>query len=819
MSNELENEAQHQRWWDLPSALLLLAAMLTASSRLVATRWTIELALTETLAFFGCIAGLALGQSRFSPRLARFFAFAYGLFAIPWQLGILLKHDLLWTERLTVLYNRLDLVYYQIFYKEPVTDSILFVIFMCILFWALATHAGYTLVRSGNAWETLLPTGISMFVIHSFDPLVTRRAWYLAVYLFFGLVLVARMVYLHHHDRWQSSRTALPPHTGLEFIRFTIIATAIVVLLAWTIPGVANALPAAQKAWQPVQRTWNSAKQRFENVFASLRSSVALVSEIYGDSAVLGRGNPLSSSQVFNVRVPNGVPSTARLYWRARTYDVYNDGQWFSTITRAHTFNPQVDELSFPEEYGRWLGTFSFISAAPIGTMFTPPQPIWVDQPSVVEYIENPDSTVDISTFRATPSLEPGQVYKVQASLSNATVAQLKDSGTEYPEWITERYLQLPETITPRTYQLADDITADLTNPYDKAQAITEYLRKNITYVETLDRDLPRNQEIIDWFLFDYRKGFCNYYATAEIVLLRAAGIPARWAVGYAQGEELEQENLPLGSAAETTTYMIRQQDAHAWPEVYFQGIGWVEFEPTASLPEIVRLTGDSTANLRPSSPSDLEEQLRREMEDEMALLREDRNLSPLTDAQQNRSTVVYWLLPLATVCISALVYWMWRSGIFFVAWQDGLLTLSWRGKRHEIVIDPAPIVLERNLLRLGIKPPPFVHLWAQRAALPPLPRAYLEINTALTRLDSIPPATATPTERAASLGQILPPAQESAHKLVREYQKEIFGRQDGNLSIALVASTTIKRLSLREWRRKLLSRLQRPIQLTRQSK
>ena len=59
MSNELENEAQPQRWWDLPSALLLLAAMLTASSRLVATHWTIELALTETLAFFGCIAGLA----------------------------------------------------------------------------------------------------------------------------------------------------------------------------------------------------------------------------------------------------------------------------------------------------------------------------------------------------------------------------------------------------------------------------------------------------------------------------------------------------------------------------------------------------------------------------------------------------------------------------------------------------------------------------------------------------------------------------------------------------------------------------------------
>ena len=65
---------------------------------------------------------------------------------------------------------------------------------------------------------------------------------------------------------------------------------------------------------------------------------------------------------------------------------------------------------------------------------------------------------------------------------------------------------------------------------------------------------------------------------SAEVVLLRTLGIPARWSVGYAQGESTQDR-----------TYIVRQRDAHAWPEVYFTGLGWVEFEPTASQQPLVR--------------------------------------------------------------------------------------------------------------------------------------------------------------------------------------------------------------------------------------
>jgi len=129
-------------------------------------------------------------------------------------------------------------------------------------------------------------------------------------------------------------------------------------------------------------------------------------------------------------------------------------------------------------------------------------------------------------------------------------------------------------------------------------------LRKNIDYSESVP-PIPADQELIDWFLFDIRQGFCNYYASAEIIMLRSLGIPARLSVGYAQGEPIEDMS---------DAYLVRQRDAHAWPEVYFPSIGWVEFEPTASQPDISRLEGsddeDQNSNLRQEN---LDEMMRRE--------------------------------------------------------------------------------------------------------------------------------------------------------------------------------------------------------------
>ncbi|MFC2025830.1 transglutaminase domain-containing protein [Chloroflexota bacterium] len=775
----MKTTKSNRRWWDLPAAILLLAALLTAATRLVATEWTRHLDIVQSIVVIGSILGFALGQSRFSGRLSGFLGLIYGLIIVPWQLGLTLKSRFLWPEKISILGNRLSVIFYQLVNREVVQDSLLFLLLMAVSFWILSVLAGYTLIRRGNAWKAVIPTGIVIFAIHSFDPYISRRAWYLAFYVFFALVCIARIVYIDKQIRWRQSRTAIPPHLGLELIRVAFVATAVIVLMAWTAPALANALPAAEKAWRPVRRAWDITRDQFDNVFASLSTSVATTNDYYGRSALLGQGNLLTDTQVFSVDPAKDSPDTIRFYWRARNYDTYKNGQWLSTTTKSRPYIPDNNDYQFSRYKGRWIGAFQIIGATHISTLFTPPQPIWSNREAIIEFAENSDSTIDVSSLRATPALDEGQTYWIQSAVSNASIKQLQNAGIDYPEWITERYLQLPETITQRTYQLARDITADSETPYDKVVAINQYLRDNITYSDTIENP-PADQDTIDWFLFSYRQGFCNYYSSSEIVMLRSLGIPARWAVGYAQGEKLENG-----------TYVVRQKDAHAWPEVYFPGIGWIEFEPTVSQPEIIRLVEhpiQAAANTNSDMFDDREElsDLDKELEDPGSV----NDFSDLNSQNRRVGQYLIWLIPIV-------------SGIF-------ILLVMWRF-RNRINLPALPIILETSISRAGFNPPKTIQNWAKRAKLPPITKAYLEINNALVRLGNQAAMTDTPRERAENLGNTLQLSKAPANMLVTEYQIETFSTNKADKSIAVEASREIKKISYKDYLQRLIQRIRSP--------
>ncbi len=132
-----------------------------------------------------------------------------------------------------------------------------------------------------------------------------------------------------------------------------------------------------------------------------------------------------------------------------------------------------------------------------------------------------------------------------------------------------EVFLQLPDEITARTRQLARDVTAGLTTDYDRATAIAAWLNDNLSY--TLELGDPGNQEPIDYFLFDRKKGHCEYFASAFAILARAAGVPTRQVNGFLGGEWNEYDEY----------IAVRAGDAHSWNEVYFHGVGWVTFDAT----------------------------------------------------------------------------------------------------------------------------------------------------------------------------------------------------------------------------------------------
>ena len=210
---------------------------------------------------------------------------------------------------------------------------------------------------------------------------------------------------------------------------------------------------------------------------------------------------------------------------------------------------------------------------------------MWVDQPGSVSVDSIENGQNDPFAWVANPPIAQGGRYQVRAEIADPTVSELEAAGTSYPSWVQDRYLEVPQNIQAVIQTLADKVASGQSMSYDKTEAITNYLRNTIQYSTTVPSP-PSSEDPAVWVLFDYKKGFCNYYASAEILMLRSIGIPARLAVGFAEGET---NNNLLVDHANGESYTVLSRDAHAWPEVYFPGIGWVEFEPTVSQSPIVR--------------------------------------------------------------------------------------------------------------------------------------------------------------------------------------------------------------------------------------
>ncbi len=132
-------------------------------------------------------------------------------------------------------------------------------------------------------------------------------------------------------------------------------------------------------------------------------------------------------------------------------------------------------------------------------------------------------------------------------------------------------YLQLPDTLPGRVETLASQICRACETEYDAIIAVESYFREN-GFRYTLSPDpIPEGRDFVDWLLFDEQQGYCSYYASAATVLLRCAGIPAR----YVEGVRLD------GGVGSREVYEANGSQAHAWCEAYIEGYGWVVVDAT----------------------------------------------------------------------------------------------------------------------------------------------------------------------------------------------------------------------------------------------
>jgi transglutaminase-like putative cysteine protease len=186
---------------------------------------------------------------------------------------------------------------------------------------------------------------------------------------------------------------------------------------------------------------------------------------------------------------------------------------------------------------------------------------------------------VDIfANVRATDVIDKGTEYSVLAQLPVYSLDEMrKDKEAPEDPREADRYLQIPDGQNQNLYALAADLIGTDGNRFVKAERILTHLRKNYEYSVTPVPGGDEDENMVDVFLFDKKKGDCKAYASAFVMLCRAAEIPTRLSIGYLPGDF-----DPISGATH-----VKKKHSHAWAEAWIPPYGWVPFDatPTGLLP------------------------------------------------------------------------------------------------------------------------------------------------------------------------------------------------------------------------------------------
>ncbi|WP_342423894.1 transglutaminase-like domain-containing protein [Paenibacillus sp. FSL E2-0178] len=194
------------------------------------------------------------------------------------------------------------------------------------------------------------------------------------------------------------------------------------------------------------------------------------------------------------------------------------------------------------------------------------------------------------------------QTYVVTSEVPVVPFQELSTQTYEqlYGDLVLDPYLQLPGNFPERVRALAEEITAGAQTPYEKVMLLQQYLQQTFPYTNQPDVSRARSKDMVESFLFEIMEGYCDYYSTALVTMVRSLDIPARWVKGYAPGEQAEiPDNLALQQGGlVNNNYTITNADAHSWAEIYFGDYGWVPVEATPgfNVPVLTQTEEDNVA-------------------------------------------------------------------------------------------------------------------------------------------------------------------------------------------------------------------------------
>lgn len=389
--------------------------------------------------------------------------------------------------------------------------------------------------------------------------------------------------------RWASAGLDFSPSLFFDRIVASASIVALFVFLAVVTPNwyVESVVWGYYGLVEPAERRLNDVRDRlFPNLRGTSRLRGGGTLEGMPNEFLLGAGSNLSDKVVMYVRTddsigyedlyggaPFDLPPPPGHYMRGVTLTSY-DGRGWSNPSATRDDYAANQAWKATEAPGRKQLVQSITVLVNASVLYGAPEPM---MPGINYDAEVRADGDLIALWSRTRN------YTIVSSIpavSEGDLAGAPSWGADLP--LPDGYevhLELPDVITERTRQLAQDLTAAEPTLYGRAKAIESYLRQ---YEYDLEVDEPPRsvEEVADYFLFDLQRGYCDYYTTAFIVLARLAGLPARFATGFAVGSW-----DPLDGV-----WIITEAEAHSWPEVFFPEYGWIAFEPTAGRPELARI-------------------------------------------------------------------------------------------------------------------------------------------------------------------------------------------------------------------------------------
>jgi len=574
--------------------LLVLSMQIVAALAIAQTEVIEGLDIIATVSILAVLSGLALAKSRFKDNVAHTFALVYGLFFVFYLLGTILPAELTWRERVFDIVVRQIAWFQKVFGSGISRDGFIFIIQTAAIYWLLGYTAAWYTFRYMLVWRAIVPTGLVLFsVVYYYNgprPLVL----YLAVYVLLALLYVARVYLIQQQRDWRAAYVRFEPGIWFDFLRAGFVTAVVILFFSWSLPTlsasplISNALGGARGPWREFQDNWT-------RLFSSLRSYGSGVSDPYQNSITLGGPRLVGATPIMDVYVSPDVPY---LYWQSGTFDTYQDGSWLARIpTDGLLHYPDEGPLALPETQARQVITQTVITYLPSsGYLYAAPEIVSTDRQMIVDATRSDRGEILVTAVRSRYVLRAGDRYSVASRVTTADAASLRAAPRVYPDWVEAYYLQVPASVTAATIDLAATVTAPYDTPYDKALAVQNYLRETIVYNDQIAA-APDGVDPVHHMLFVSREGYCNYYAGAMALMLRSQDIPARVASGYAQGEY----------DPATGSFRVRANNAHTWVEVYFPTYGWIQFEPTAAIPVVVRAEGQDPGAAGGAGDDDVE--------------------------------------------------------------------------------------------------------------------------------------------------------------------------------------------------------------------